>query len=173
MNLQAGTKHLLGNRCCRIGLLLWLPRCSSRVYPKAHGSSFLGFRYRILNMNPRKELLWGLWVGLTRLRVLSLGFRWVFSAPFYSWPYLKTYTLGCSGMRVCAWWLRAMPTESLINILSCGQEPKSTTSISRRRFRRMHECERRLRHCDLVLERVCERARAAVERERGSERERE
>ena len=37
----------------------------------------------------------------------------------------------------------------------------------------MHECERRLRHCDLVLERVCERARAAVERERGSERERE
>ena len=25
-------------------------------------SSFLGLPYRILNMNPQKELLWGLWV---------------------------------------------------------------------------------------------------------------
>ena len=28
---------------------------------RAHRSSFLG--YRILHMNPKKELLWGLWVG--------------------------------------------------------------------------------------------------------------
>ena len=27
-------------------------------------SSFLGLPYRILNMNPKKELLWGLWVTL-------------------------------------------------------------------------------------------------------------
>ena len=31
---------------------------------KAPSSSFLGLPYRILNMKPKKELLWGLWVGL-------------------------------------------------------------------------------------------------------------
>ena len=36
-------------------------------YPHAltyrpQSSSFLGLPYRILNMNPKKELLWGLWV---------------------------------------------------------------------------------------------------------------
>ena len=28
-----------------------------------HSSSFLGLPYGILNMNPKKKLLWGLWVG--------------------------------------------------------------------------------------------------------------
>ena len=28
-----------------------------------HSSSFVGLPYRILNMNPKKELLWGLWVS--------------------------------------------------------------------------------------------------------------
>ena len=31
---------------------------------RPQSSSFLGFPYRILNMNPKKELLWGLWVDL-------------------------------------------------------------------------------------------------------------
>ena len=31
---------------------------------RPHSSSFLGLPYRILNMNPNKELLWGLWVVL-------------------------------------------------------------------------------------------------------------
>ena len=29
---------------------------------RLHSSSFLGSPYRILNMNPKKELLWSLWV---------------------------------------------------------------------------------------------------------------
>ena len=29
---------------------------------RPHSGSFLGLPYRILNMNPKKELLWGLWV---------------------------------------------------------------------------------------------------------------
>ena len=29
---------------------------------RPHSSSFLGLPCRILNMNPQKELLWGLWV---------------------------------------------------------------------------------------------------------------
>ena len=29
---------------------------------RPHSSSFLGLPYRILHMNPKKELLWGLWV---------------------------------------------------------------------------------------------------------------
>ena len=29
---------------------------------RPQSSSFLGLPYRILNMNPTKELLWGLWV---------------------------------------------------------------------------------------------------------------
>ena len=33
---------------------------------RPQSSSFLGLPYRILNMNPKKELLWGLWV-VTRL----------------------------------------------------------------------------------------------------------
>ena len=31
---------------------------------RLHSSSFLGLPYRILYMNPKKELLWSLWVGL-------------------------------------------------------------------------------------------------------------
>ena len=34
----------------------------AKVTHRPHGSSFLGFPYRILYMNPKKELLWGLWV---------------------------------------------------------------------------------------------------------------
>ena len=30
---------------------------------RLHSSSFLGVPYRILNMNPKKELLWSLWVS--------------------------------------------------------------------------------------------------------------
>ena len=30
---------------------------------RLHSSSFLGFIYRILEGNPKKELLWSLWVG--------------------------------------------------------------------------------------------------------------
>ena len=30
--------------------------------PIGQSSSFLGLPYRILNMNPQKELLWGLWL---------------------------------------------------------------------------------------------------------------
>ena len=34
---------------------------------RPHSSSFLGLPYRVLNMNPKKELLWGLWVMPHRL----------------------------------------------------------------------------------------------------------
>ena len=43
---------------------------------RPQSSSFLGLPYRVLNMNPQKELLWGLWVEKTlqqRLRVDRLG----------------------------------------------------------------------------------------------------
>ena len=47
---------------------------------RPQSSSFLGLPYRILNMNPQKELLWGLWVGYRglgsrafRFQVLGLG----------------------------------------------------------------------------------------------------
>ena len=36
---------------------------------RLQSSSVLGSPYRILNMNPKKELLWGLWVGAWVLRV--------------------------------------------------------------------------------------------------------
>ena len=38
---------------------------SDLYYPKApkYSSSFLGVPFRILNMKPQKELLWGLWVS--------------------------------------------------------------------------------------------------------------
>ena len=32
---------------------------------RPHSSSFLGLPYRILNMNSKKELLWGLWVDFS------------------------------------------------------------------------------------------------------------
>ena len=34
---------------------------------RPQSSSFLGLPYRILNMNPKTELLWGLWVGFMEL----------------------------------------------------------------------------------------------------------
>ena len=33
---------------------------------RPQSSSFLGLPYRIVNMNPKKELLWGLWVNTNR-----------------------------------------------------------------------------------------------------------
>ena len=56
---------------------------------RPQSSSFLALLYRILNMNPKKELLWGLWVVRVRssasgstltseletFRVEGLGFR--------------------------------------------------------------------------------------------------
>ena len=33
---------------------------------RLHSSSFLGFKFRILEGNPKKELLWSLWVNPTR-----------------------------------------------------------------------------------------------------------
>ena len=45
-------QHLLG--------LLWEPLA---LPTGPIGSSFLGSPYRILIMNPQKELLWGLWVN--------------------------------------------------------------------------------------------------------------
>ena len=51
---------------------------------RPQSSSFLGFRYRILNMNPKKELLWGQW-GLG-LRVFLGGSRaWAFELEFPVW----------------------------------------------------------------------------------------
>ena len=37
--------------------------------------SFLGLPYRILNINPQKELLWGHWVGVMNVFV-GFGLRW-------------------------------------------------------------------------------------------------
>ena len=38
---------------------------------RPHSSSFLGVPYRILNMNPQKELLWSLWVVASTLQYKS------------------------------------------------------------------------------------------------------
>ena len=61
------------------------PYVSSRARPKRSVSrcthrpqscSFLGLPYRILNMNPKKELLWGLWVLIrSTIRVTKRRFR--------------------------------------------------------------------------------------------------
>ena len=40
---------------------------------RPQSSSFLGLPYRILNMNPKKEVLWGLWVNIFRVWVLGFG----------------------------------------------------------------------------------------------------
>ena len=39
-------------------------RASAIITHRPHSSSFLGLPCRILNMNPKKELLRGLWVSL-------------------------------------------------------------------------------------------------------------
>ena len=36
---------------------------------RPQSNSFWGFPYRILNMNPKKKLLWGLWVEIRELVV--------------------------------------------------------------------------------------------------------
>ena len=45
-----------GFKVSELGLVMFTHRL--------HSSSFLGLPYRILYMNPKKELLWSLWVGL-------------------------------------------------------------------------------------------------------------
>ena len=37
---------------------------------RPHSSSCWGLAYRILNMNPQKELLWGLWVATKGLNLV-------------------------------------------------------------------------------------------------------
>ena len=60
--------HILNSRPCSRDPLIPTHRPQS--------SSFVGLPYRILNMNPKKELLWGLWVdmfqvwGVCHFRVL-------------------------------------------------------------------------------------------------------
>ena len=53
---------------------------------RLHSSSFLGLPYGMLNMNPKKELLWSLWVGpissLDWVQVLRPGF-WVPHVQFW------------------------------------------------------------------------------------------
>ena len=44
----------------KLSILQKLPEPHLTHRPQS--SSFLGLPYRILNMNPKKELLWGLWV---------------------------------------------------------------------------------------------------------------
>ena len=46
-----------------------------RFTHRLHSSSFLGFVFRILQGNPKKELLWSLWVGhsLELGRLLPVG----------------------------------------------------------------------------------------------------
>ena len=38
---------------------------------RPHSSSFWGLAYRTLNMNPKKELLWGLWVKHTLIKTFK------------------------------------------------------------------------------------------------------
>ena len=50
------------------------------------GSSFWGLPYRILNINPKKELLRGLWVvggGLFRLPLIGGPLRLLLGVPFW------------------------------------------------------------------------------------------
>ena len=58
---------------------------------RPHSSSFLGLPYRILSMNPQKELLWGLWVGIQgvrkKLKEFKPGFKFSAGASgFYRGP---------------------------------------------------------------------------------------
>ena len=39
---------------------------------RPQNSSFLGLPYRILYMNPKKELLWGLWVEINANQIIPL-----------------------------------------------------------------------------------------------------
>ena len=64
---------------------------------RPQSSSFLGLPYSIRNMNPKKELLWGLWVGLRdqayRLRIP----KWVL-AIFKTDPECPLQFLGFRGL---------------------------------------------------------------------------
>ena len=40
---------------------------------RPQSSSFLGLPYRILNMKPKKELLWGLWVSFRAQNLSGFG----------------------------------------------------------------------------------------------------
>ena len=49
---------------------------------RPHSSSFLGLPYRILDVNPKKELLWGLWVYTCNLyTILNYTILSPFSLP--------------------------------------------------------------------------------------------
>ena len=57
---------------------LWGFRASLKLLEVVHthrlrSSSFLGLPYRILYMNPQKELLWSLWVVVNTEALCSLG----------------------------------------------------------------------------------------------------
>ena len=66
----------LGLRISVLELVVWDTVCCFRVQVthRPQSSSFLGLPYRILNMNPKKELLWGLWV-IMDLAVKASGCR--------------------------------------------------------------------------------------------------
>ena len=54
--------------CCNQYVTLYVPPLLSIIIPCTHrplSSSFWGLPYRILNINHKKELLRGLWVGLS------------------------------------------------------------------------------------------------------------
>ena len=52
--------------------LVFRVQCFSLITThRPQSSSFLGLPYRILNMNPKKELLWSLWV-VFRVQCFSL-----------------------------------------------------------------------------------------------------
>ena len=44
------------------GLIVWRSRRSAYFTYRPQSGSFWGFTFRILSGNPKKELLWGLWV---------------------------------------------------------------------------------------------------------------
>ena len=57
---KAGTT-VVGRGRCLLLLMFWLRVWGLHTH-RLHSSSFSGLPYRILNMNPKKELRWSLWV---------------------------------------------------------------------------------------------------------------
>ena len=54
---------MVGTDVVAFGLLVGFRLRWVLITQRLHSSSFLGFPYRILNMNPKKEPLWSLRVG--------------------------------------------------------------------------------------------------------------
>ena len=90
---------------------LELPLHASTHWP--HSSSVLGSPYRIPDMNPKKELLWGLWVGLTctRATCVGIGFR-VCSELGVQALKSKTLNLATSCIKAPSIHLRQQSTQS-------------------------------------------------------------